>query len=309
MKKLIKRLMLVVALILSVAALFAAGGYTLVRGTPDYYKPMRLMMTEAERAVAAASAERTLARIQNFAADSHGASIRDRAMSTTRASRSATTAPADAERFTFTEPQLNALFEKWSGVQSWREKYEQYVTDPVLILRKGTIILAGQVKRGDFDTVLSLHFEPAIDPDAGAMTVQLTRILAGRLPVPQETILSPVRTRAIVAARTYLPQWQRRAAIESTGWVNEPAVNAALTKDALKILGQRPIDPVLFIPVDGSSRRVPVRITDMQIGDGSIALTVIPLTGAERTALLDRIREPLEVQTAMNRQPTAVSRQ
>jgi hypothetical protein len=270
---------------------------------------MRLMMTEAERAVAAASAEQTLARIQNFAADSHGAAIRDHSASTTRTGRSATTAPADAERFNFTEAQLNAVFEKWSGVQSWREKYEQYVTDPVLILRKGMIILAGTVKRGGVDTVLSLQFEPTIDSETGAMSVQLTRILAGRLPVPQETILSPVRTRATLAARTYLPQWQRRAAIDPTGWVNEPAVNTALTKDALKILDQRSIDPVLFVPVDGSSRRVPVRIVDMQISDGSISVSVVPLTPQQRTALLARIREPLDVQTAMNRKSAADSPQ
>ena len=81
--KLIKRLVLVIALLLSVAALFVAGGYTLLRGTPDYYR--RFAMTPAERAVAAESAEQTLTRIQNLAADAHGVAIREQLRSSTQA--------------------------------------------------------------------------------------------------------------------------------------------------------------------------------------------------------------------------------
>src|SRR5437762_3106062 len=154
MKKLIKRLMLGIALLMSLAALFAAGGYTLLRGRPDFYRPMRLMMSDAERSMAAASAEQTLARIQNFAADSHGAAIRNQIAPGTRAASGLATLPASAESFSFSEAQLNALFDKWSGLKSWRDRYEQYVKEPVLILRRGTIILAGEVKRGDLETVL-----------------------------------------------------------------------------------------------------------------------------------------------------------
>jgi hypothetical protein len=327
MKKLIKRLMLAVALLLALAALFAAGGYTLLRGTPDYYDPKRFIMTAAQRLAATESAEQTLARIHNLAADAHSADIRA-ARGTTAATTSPTTAPAaDANTFSFTEPQLNALLDKWSELKAWKERYQQYVQDPVIILRPGTIILAGKVNKDGWDTVLSLHFEPqmvpADDASAGAgagpsttgatgvakLDLNLTSVLAGRLPVPQESILSPVRDRIVAATAPRLPTWQQQARVEPTGSMNDAAVNAALTKQGVHILNNRPIEPVLFIPVGGSNaRRVPVRLTSLTVNDGSLSMTVVPLTPQERTALLQRIREPLNVQTAMSASPSQSNR-
>ena len=93
-----------------------------------------------------------------------------------------------------------------------------------------------------------------VDAQTGMLNLNLTRVLGGRLPVPQEIIVSPLRDKVGSAARAYLPSWQQRAAIDVTGWVNEPAVDAALTKDAVRILNAQLVDPVLFIPVDGRAR-------------------------------------------------------
>ena len=48
---------------------------------------------------------------------------------------------------------------------------------------------------------------------------------------------------------------------------------------------------MLFLPVFGQKGAVPVKIKSVQVSDGSITLTVQPMTRDEQTALLSRIRE------------------
>ena len=116
MHKWIKRTLLIAALLLALAALFLGGGFALLKGTPAFYRP--IVMTDAERKAAADAAEDTLARIQNFAADARRETVLE-----TRTTTTISTLPStdDKQTFSFTQDQLNALFNKWADLYGWRE--------------------------------------------------------------------------------------------------------------------------------------------------------------------------------------------
>jgi len=165
-----KRWMLIFALLLSVLALFLGGGVVLVRGTPDYYRPAALTREQIE--AASQRAEQTLTRIQNLAADAHGAQVRAQS-GTTNPSTNAST----GNIFSFSEDELNALFRKWADLHGWREYIDRVVNEPIVILKPGRVILAGQSKLQHFDTIVSLHLAPALDKQR-RFDVNLLKVLA-----------------------------------------------------------------------------------------------------------------------------------
>ena len=55
-------------------------------------------------------------------------------------------------------------------------------------------------------------------------------------------------------------------------------------------LHERPASPVLFLPIAGSSRCLPVQLTDVQIENQTLQMTVRPLSGDEQKKLLAHIR-------------------
>src|SRR5436190_10980659 len=189
--KRLKRILLVTALLLTVIALFRGGSVALVRGTPDYYKPIALTREQIE--AASQSAEQTLTRMQNLAAESHGAQIRAANSTTTP-----TTAPADSNTFTFSQDELNALFQKWAQLPGWRADLDRVVADPIIILQPNRVILAGRSKLRQLETIVSMHFEPRIDGQR-RFDLNLTSVMAGKLPLPQDTLVGALRERALAA--------------------------------------------------------------------------------------------------------------
>jgi hypothetical protein len=256
-------------------------------------------MTDSQRKAAADAAEDTLARIQNFAAGTRSDAIRsgaERAAPATMAGASASptpqSLPAADSTFTFSQDQLNALFTKWSDAYGWRDVYQRYLTDPVVILQDGRIIFAGKVKWRDLDTVVSVHFAPRIDAQ-GRLDLNLVNVLGGRLPLPSGMLLDPARQRLTEVARTHLPVWQQRAAIDAAGGANHDAMLAAMTKLGVRALNGQPSPAVLFVQLVGSKRQVPVKLTGIHVVDGSLSLGVVPLTAEQRARLVEQIREPL----------------
>jgi hypothetical protein len=146
----------------------------------------------------------------------------------------------------------------------------------------------------ELNTVASLHFEPRIDED-GRLHLQLVRILGGRLPLP-EAVLGSYRQRVVDSIHQQMPYWRHTADIDRNGKPNSSAVWATMGTLLINVLDHQPGDPILFLPLveQGS---VAVRLTDVTIADRMLSLTVQPLSPAERTALMDRIRngEPTEL--------------
>jgi uncharacterized protein YpmS len=286
MKKWIKRIMLAVALMLSVTALMLAGGFALIRRTPDFYH--RSLLSPAQRAAAASRAETKLTAMENMVVDSHGSEI--------RAINRATTVPqAGARTFTFTEDELNSLFNKWSDLHDWREVYQRFIDDPVIILQPGKIILAGKLRFKDLDTVVSVHFQPRITPD-GKLDVNMVSILGGRLPLPQQ-LMEPMRDHMDRYLADRLPNWRAKANIEANGATNEDAMKVALGKLALEAANHEPGEPVVFFPLMSDRLiSVPVKLVGIAIDKNALTLTVVPMNAGERGELLGRIKQPSEVE-------------
>src|SRR3954464_13980319 len=104
MRKWVKRSMLGLALVMALIALFLTGGFVLLRGTPTYYRASRL--SAEQRAQAATRAESKISQMQNMAVDVRGSELQTRS-GATRPS----TMPG-ATTFSFTDDELNALFNK-----------------------------------------------------------------------------------------------------------------------------------------------------------------------------------------------------
>jgi hypothetical protein len=154
-------------------------------------------------------------------------------------------------------------------------------------MQDGRLILAGRFK--ELDTVLSLHFAPRID-EQGRLNMHLERVLAGKLPLPT-AIFNRYEQKITAALTRRLPNWRRNAAIDPTGIANGSAVSAATGQQLLDVLHERPTEPVVFLQLV-SAGNIPLKLRHIEVKDHAIQLTVQPMDPSERSALLERIREP-----------------
>jgi hypothetical protein len=294
--KWMKWLVLFVVGLVLVLGLALLGAYVYgVRGTPDWLRPSTA--TAEERAAAANRVDQKIIdalsyvrEMDTYHVPSPTTDVSDR--------RPAASQPASRLEVSFTEDELNASFQKWNQLYGWTERYRDYIQDPTIVLHEGRIILAG--KSEEVGTLVSLHFTPELDK-SGRLNLALSRVLAGRLPLPQ-AFFEKYRTATQTRLQSALPDLQRKAALNKDGSANVEAMSAAMAKLFLHVLANEPGDPVLFLPV-GNKRSVPVRLTDVKIEDKALSLTVKPLNATERVALLGRIRERLDKETAMSAEP------
>jgi len=271
--KMLKRLLLVLAVLLIGAVVAASVGYYMLKRRPSFYHSYK--WTGDERSVVNQRAVDKLTQTRNFAAD---AAARER-----QARVKGTTLPGDARPMTvtFSEEELNAFL-----LHNFKDRLDDYVEDPGIFLGNGTIILAGQIK--DSGYVVSFHFEPKID-EAGKLHLRLVKSYGGALPVPQSMVSSQFE-RVRAALKRHIPSWQESATLDARG-ANNSAVAASMGKLILNALDDKPADPILFMP-DDSGKSLPLRLVDIQVGK-ELTLTVQPLTPEQRAELIKSIRSPL----------------
>ncbi len=131
----------------------------------------------------------------------------------------------------------------------------------------------------------------------GKLDMNLVEILGGRLPLPQETLLGPMRDKMGRYLADRLPNWRAKANIEPTGATNEDAMKVAISKLALHAVNHEPGDPVIFFPLMSHGLvSVPVKLTGIAIDKETMSLTVVPMNGVERGELLDRIKQPTGIE-------------
>ncbi len=298
-RKWFKRSLLGLAVVLTAAA---AVGYWAFKGTPDYYH--RPTLTAAERADAANRAIEKFRQGKEWANDvwvgEHRALLVDSAggAASTSPSTSPATRPGQSLTISFTETELNAFFQQWSA-DHWEGKFGQYVKDPAVVLRDGRLIIIGTVI--DAGAVISFHFQSRIDAQS-RLLLTLESVRAGRLPMP-EMMYAAQRDRLLAALESRLPGWQQDATIAPNGVANDAAVAAHMSQLLIDVMHRAPREPVLFLPFDVDGRAVPVRLTDVQITDGDVTLTVESMNAEDRAALLERIREPAPTVTASAQRP------
>src|SRR4051794_8874344 len=106
--RLYKRLLLLLALALALAALLLGGSVALLRGTPDYYRPIESLLTPEQRAAVSQAAEQTLARMQNFAAAARAEATRAVRRLDGTGGDDAQTRPADGSGLAANPPKTGA---------------------------------------------------------------------------------------------------------------------------------------------------------------------------------------------------------
>lgn len=280
----LKLILLLLALALVSVALL---GFTLLKGTPDYY--ILLDLSPEQRDAAAQRAEDTITRMQNLAAAARGAEIRASTNPSARPVREGTT-------FSFTQDELNSLFAKWSDKFGWRETYGRYLENPIIILQDNRVILAGRVRVRNIDSVVSFRFEPRID-EKHDLDLNLEGVRAGNLPVPQDMLFAPFRDRFRQELESRVPRWQQNVKIDSHGGANDDTMKVALAHLFMNVLQEKPADNVIFLPVFQDNRRVPVSLSDVQVTDKQVTFTVVPMDAQERTKLIEHLKEPIDFST------------
>lgn len=295
--KWIKRLVVFTVGLVLVLGLAALGAYHFgVRGTPEWWQ--RPEVSAAEQAAAANRADRKIIETLSAVREMDAAARAARAGADPDDRRPAATQPARKLEVTFTEAELNGFFHKWDRLYGWTQRYKDRITDPGIVIHDGRIVVAGDSP--EMGAVISVHFDPKLD-SKGRLHLELSKVLAGRLPIPRG-FFEEYRTAGRQRISAALPAWQRKAQLRPDGSANGEAMTAAMGKLFLNVLSNRPGDAVLFLPLAESDRSLPVKLTDVRMGDKNLTLTVMPLNRVERAALLDRIREPLH-----ENEPTAVS--
>ena len=133
MRSWVKRLILIAGSLLVIVAAVLFLSVRLLRGTPEWYR--RSTATFADREAAARRAFNKFAGIESAAAH-----FRADHESTSTTHQDGKSAPITVS---FSDDELNAFFEKWSNFENWKQNYDHYVDDPIIILRTGQILLAG----------------------------------------------------------------------------------------------------------------------------------------------------------------------
>jgi hypothetical protein len=298
--KWIKRLLMAGALLVVLLASSAFLIHRQFRSRPDWY-PVQLL-DEASRSAATRSVEDKIIGMQNWALNTN-ANERNRKSGIRPDSPGYIPAPDPVKHISFSEAELNAFFFQWGDAMHWKDRYSEFIEDPVLALADNRIILGANVK--ELDTFVSVHFQPSIDSD-GKLRLTLVKVMGGKLPLPR-AFWNGYRHKLNDAMVAKVAQSQKRAAIADDGSMNHDAMVAEMNKLLLRALNDEPAEPVLFLRHDNShDNAMPVKLTHVAIADKTIDLTVIPLSAEERTALLRQIREPLpNTAAAQPDQPSA----
>jgi len=288
MKKWIKRIVIAVVLLVLLAAGSVLTLLYLKNRKPDWYP--RSLPDAAAIEAAAHSMENKFADLHNWAVENPA---RERAKLSGRdpVATDSIDPPEKAKVISLSEAELNAFFSKWDKDKDWSDKYEQYLSDPVLVLQDGRIILAANVR--EVNTLVSVHFDPKLD-ETGKLRLEIAQIMGGSLPLPR-AFWTAYRDKFDRMLEGKIDQDRKRAKISPDGTANDYAVGAAMNRLLLHSLNGEPSEPVLFLPQQANWKAaLPVRLTDVKIKDKTITLSVESLTADERQGLLERIREPVE---------------
>ena len=301
MRKSIRTTLIAVVALVAAALVLSAVAAALYKGTPAWYRAAAGdSPTPAQREQLARAAENKMIEAQNWAATvradaqrARGASAGSRAAGgsaagAAAAGRVATPRAEASHLIAFSDRELNALFDKWSSLHGWRDKYTVYLEDPRIILQDDRLILAGRMR--EIGAVASFQFRPRLDGDA-KLHLDLVRVAGGKLPLP-EGVWAKWRDQIVQSARRHLPRWRAQARIDSSGAANQPMMAATLSRLLFAVAAKQPAEPVLFLPLAGQKDSVPVKVSDLLVETGTLTLRVEPLSPAERTALLNRIRAP-----------------
>ena len=274
-----------------VGAGLSAISYVMIRRTPDWYQPDT--RTPDQRSRAADKIENLLILLRNWGGEQHAAKVRAKAPTADPQQQQVrqwlAEKPDQAFVISFTDDELNAFFNKWAEPANRRGWFDQYVTDPRLVIRGTQLIIVGQPKA--VDLVVSLVFEPKLDAD-GNLNLNLVHVLGGVLPLP-DAMWTGQRALVEQTLQNNLPRYQNGAAISPDGIANGDAASAAMNELLLAATQYKPASAVIFIPIELQhlSQSLPVKITALALHDHTLEMTVEGMSAEERDALLTHLKD------------------
>lgn len=291
--KWIKRILLLIAIVIVMAIVLSACSYWMLRREPEWF--VKPNLTPEMRQAAAARVQHQFSRVGEMAAN-----LRTYEARRQKALREGTTLPADQVpgpiTVKLTQDELNAFYTTHAKFKGWDEDLARYVTDPQIVLQNDRLIIAGRVPELQ-GIIVSMHFAPSVDID-GRLHLDLVRILGGKLPLP-DAMVGKYRQKLEQSLMRNLPRWQRLAKMDANGLPNEPAVSAAMAKLLLNSIHQQPADPTVFLPLSTrQTQYIPVKLTAAKATKGEIEFTLAPLSESQRSAVIEKVREPIRVKTA-----------
>ena len=274
-----------VLVLLFFGAAFLGTSYWLAKRNPAWYRPQALSPRDMEAAANRAVAK--MAALHNIANHSAAADSSKQ----WRQSNGASTIPVDPPlTITFTQDELTAFVAQWSQLNS--NRVDKYITGPQFVLEDGQILFAGRIT--EMDQVGVLRLQPSIDEN-GLLHLEIMGFSAGSLPLPESMVLKRLASSEAML-RKWLPDWQRSAKIAADGANNE-AEKAAMTKLFLNTLHHQPSPAVVYLRIE-AHKTVPMKLTHVAVGAGTLTLTVMPLDDETRKVTLRNLREPLDTATA-----------
>ncbi len=294
----VRRILLGAALLLLIALVVAAGEWWQLRSTPEWYPTQ---MTAADRAAAAARAEKAWLNAQNRVAAAHATQMGRGERGGDDATTQAGIDRGEPIEVSFSADELNAFFHKWAAASGWDARIGAYLKDPQIVLHEGRLIVAGELKDLGMlsDTKASLHFAPRMTDD-GRLDLQLVRIMGGRAPLPLSLWNSQKQKLQSVIERN-LPPLQREARFAADGDANASAIKATMSLLLLHMLDNEPAEAVVYVPVSAGgvmNRQIPVRVRKISVepeADGEpprLTLGVAAMSPTEQQEFLSRLRTP-----------------
>ncbi|MFI5379768.1 MAG: hypothetical protein ACHRHE_10755 [Tepidisphaerales bacterium] len=270
MLKWIKRLLFLLAVFLVALLVLMGVALHYLNGQPSYYRTYS--WTPERRATLNQQAADKFTAMHNLVAAAWSAEVRG------RNSQTKPTRPVPGGLvIALDEEQLNAFL-----VHNFQAQLEVFITHSAVFLKDGRIILSGQPRELDFGYLLSAHFVPQITSD-GRLQLELEKVLAGRLALPQPLIdMQIARARAMVQRR--MPEWQRSATMDVQGACNTAFVEATLAQTVVAGFDHKPGPAVMFMPGE-KGKALPLRLTAVRIDDGRITFIVRPMQKPERDEL------------------------
>jgi len=286
-----KRFLMFIACLVVMLVVVSSCSVYMLKKDPEW--ATRPPMTPQMRDEAVARAQTQFSRVEDLAT-----SLRAYEARRQKAIRDGTTLPSDElpkpVTLRLTEDELNAVFQTFSRARGWDQDLKQYMSDPTIILQKDNLILGGRLN--ELHVVASAYFNTSID-DNGQFRLDLVRVLGGKLPLP-DMIFDKYRKTLVGGLQRRLPPLQNAAKIDPRGVPNDSTVQASLTKLLLQSIQHQPSEPVFFLPLLTAKGTVPVRLADVQVTEQHIQMTIAPMSEAERSEMLERLKMPYQMQTA-----------
>jgi hypothetical protein len=262
-------------------------GYHEYRAVPDWY--IETPMSDADQKIAANSADQKLADMFSWAAGVQAFNARSLRGNPGQS-------PDNSKTITLSDQELYAFLNAWNNptLNDLEGRLSQDFTDPRVALTDGKIIFAGKsLKLG---VIISATLEPSVD-DSGKFHLQWDGISAGKLTIPRIAFAGRLGD-FNSQLQDQLQRYQQSAQIDQTLNANSSASQACATRWLLDAVNGQPSDPTAFVPFDvGEFQNAEaVKLTNIQISGGSIAITVQTLPPTDREAVLSQLKQPYSTQ-------------